>query len=73
MKQAFEKAYWPLTESQAPARSYLEARQTEIERGDIRAETLTAVYSAEEDQEPNALMPVWSRTARCSFGRGRPT
>ena len=49
MKQGLENIHWTLTEGQTPARSYFEARQTEIERGEIRAEQLTSVYAADQD------------------------
>ena len=53
MRLAFQRRYWKLEENQVPAISYLEAMQTEIGSGEIRAEALASIYSAEEDEDPD--------------------
>ena len=45
---AFEKKYWVLEETQMPARSYLERKLDEIEKDDLRAESLEEVVSMAE-------------------------
>ena len=58
MCDAFEKKYWVLEETQMPAGSYLERKLDEIEKDDLRAESLEEVVSMTED-DPNALKTEW--------------
>ena len=58
MYDAFEKKYWSLEETQMPARSYLERKLDEIEKNDLRAESLEEVVSMAED-DPDALKTEW--------------
>ena len=59
MRTAFKKKYWELEERSVPGRSYLEKKLDEIEKGELRAEPLTEVISAPED-DPDTLKAVWS-------------
>ena len=70
MIQAFERSFYVLAESETPARSYVEARQTVIERGDIRAEQVTSVYAADEDEEADVVTPVFNRSGTSQLRRG---
>ena len=48
MRQAFETRWWKLEDSETPARSYLEMRSSDLEAGDLRAESLTIIITREE-------------------------
>ena len=58
MHGEFEKAHWALDEKQRPARSYLERKLDEIEKDDLKAETLEEVVSVDED-DPDMLRTEW--------------
>ena len=70
MRVAFEARWWRLEESEVPARTYLERRLEELEKGDMRAEPLSSVHSREEE-EPELLTPVWSATGSMTLRRGQ--
>eukprot|EP00974_Lingulodinium_polyedra_P055044 5294070-Lingulodinium_polyedra.AAC.1 len=58
MRRAFEQRWWRLEDSEVPARAYLESRLQELEKGDLKAEQLSAVRSAEEEEaNPESLTP----------------
>jgi hypothetical protein len=58
MYSAFELAHWQLDDKQKPARSYLERKLDEVEKGELRAEPLEEVVSVEED-DPDMLRTEW--------------
>ena len=71
MRKAFEARWWRLEEIDVPGRRYLESRLQELERGDLKAEPLRIVQSLEEeDDTPETLTPVWSRSLTLQLKTG---
>ena len=69
MRKAWETKWWPLEESQAPGRSYMEKRADELESGDFRAEPLTMVISREEDQS-ECFLSFWDSAGQLQLKKG---
>ena len=59
MRNAFERKFWELEEKNIPGKSYLEKKLDEIEKDELRAETLSEVICATED-DPDTLKAVWN-------------
>ena len=72
MRSAFEHKWWPLEDSQCPARSYLEARAEQFESGDCHAEQLTTVLSRDEDRA-DTFQSFWDATGQLQLRKGGTT
>jgi hypothetical protein len=59
MRKAFELKYWEVEDGKVPGKTYIERKLDEVEKDDLRAETLTEVISQRED-DPDTLKTVWS-------------
>ena len=69
MKKAFEARWYPMDDKDTPAATYLENKLKELERGELRAESLTSVYSREEE-EPDVLRAQLTATGSLAIQRG---
>ena len=58
MRAAWEAKWWKLDESDQPARTFLERRIADLERGELRAEALTAVLNREQEDD-EFMTPVF--------------
>ena len=58
MRAAFKDKYGPLEDERCPARSYIERKLDDLEKGDFRAETLAEVINFRQD-DARELQPVW--------------
>jgi hypothetical protein len=59
MRATFERKFWDIEDKKVPGRTYLEKKMDEVEKEELRAETLTEVISQQED-DPDTLKTVWS-------------
>ena len=59
MRKAFERAWWVLEDGLVPSKTYLEKKLDEIEKDDLKAETLTEVLTVPED-DPDTLKTIWT-------------
>ena len=69
MRAAWEKKWWRLEDHEVPAVSYLEKKLEELEKGEWRAEPLTAVCHFSEE-EPDTMTPVFTATGTITLKRG---
>ena len=58
MRAAYKAKYGNLDDDRCPARSYIERKLDDLEKGDFRAETLSEVVNYRQD-ESRELQPVW--------------
>ena len=58
MRTAWEAKWWKLDEADQPARTFLERRIADLERGELRAEALTAVLNREQEDD-EFMTPVF--------------
>ena len=58
MREAFEKQYWALEDTELPSRGYLEKKLEMVEKDDLRAEKLGEVANGRED-EGTTLKTIW--------------
>jgi hypothetical protein len=69
MKRAYETRWHPLDDKDTPAAGYLESKLKELERGELRAETLATVCSREEE-EPDVLRAQLTVSGSLAIQRG---
>ena len=58
MRAAFKEKHGALDDERCPARSYIEKKLDDLEKGDFRAEMLTEVINFKQD-DARELQPVW--------------
>ena len=58
MRSTFKDKYGPLEDDRCPARSYIERKLDDLEKGDFRAEMLSEVINFRQD-DARELQPVW--------------
>ena len=58
MRAAVKDKYGPLEDERCPARSYIERKLDDLEKGDFSAETLAEVINFRQD-DARELQPVW--------------
>ena len=68
MRNAYELLYGVLEEADAPARVYVEKRISEMEAGDMRAESLQSVLNREQDGD-EILQPQWDANGAVKLKR----
>ena len=68
MRAAYEKIYCKLEDQECPSRIYLERRITELESGDMRAESLRSVLHRDQDGEEQ-FIPQWDASGSMKLKR----
>ena len=63
MRALFEETCWKLQTDRVPGKSLVERILGMLEKGHLKAETLSEAISAEEDEHHN-LQPVWTADGR---------